>query len=264
MIPHYVHIKNGKPTLVLIHGLLSSLATFIPLIPLLENSFDLLLVDQRGHGKTPPLGTDYSAKTMAEDLKNLLDHLNIKTAFILGHSMGGRTALMFGALYPKMVKKMIIEDMGIHQRQEQSSEKDLEREELAKKVFVPSLFFTNKDDILKVISPLYSYANDLMKTKVIEHDSSKFELKFWPDVSVRYGYQGNNTDLTFTLKKSSFPVLFLVADPEVGSALTPSCIEHIKTHIPRAKLQLIEKSWHTIHKTHPEEFSQAIILFLLD
>ncbi len=260
---NYQYLENGKPVLVLLHGLLSSHETFLPLINPLKEHFSLLLVDQRGHGKSAPEGDDYTAEAMARDLKKLLDHLSINRVFILGHSMGGRTALIFGKLYPEMVEKMIIEDMGIHIRQHRSIEKDAEKAAIAKAACIPSLFFTNKEDIHKIISPLFSYADDLMKTKVIERDGG-FELKFWPDVSVMYGYQGNFTDLTSSLSETQFPVLFLIADPSVGSALTPACIEHIKTHVPRAKLLEIKGSWHNMHKTHPQEFCQAVIHFCLN
>lgn len=257
---NYKYINNSKPVLVLIHGLLSSLDTFLPLIPLLENHFSLLLVDQRGHGASAPVGTNYTAETMAIDLKNLLDKLGIKTMSLIGHSMGGRTALAFGQLYPEMIDKMIIEDMGIHQRRPRTKEKDIENNNIARDSTVDSLIFNSRDDILKVIGPLYSYAQDLLKTKVIEKNN-KFELKFWPHVSVYYGHQGNYTDLTPALAETSFPVLFLIADPEVGSAMTETCILHIKSNVPRAQFLMIKKSWHNIHKSHPEEFCEAVIKF---
>lgn len=245
----------------MLHGLLSSHETFLPVIPTLRNHFDLLLIDQRGHGQTPPEGENYSAETMARDTKDLLDYLKLKKVIILGHSMGGRTALMFGALFPEMVDKMIIEDMSIDQREERSIELDLEKLSLAEKSKVPSLLFKSKEEISKVISPLFSYAKSLLKTKVVELAPDKFELKFWPDVSVLYGYQGNYTDLTFALTETKFPVMFLIADPKVGSALNPKRIEHIKTHVPRAVLHPIAKSWHNIHKSHPKEFCEAVITF---
>lgn len=261
MLLHYKFYQSGKPVLVMVHGLLSSLETFEPLVSRLQHHFDVLLVDQRGHGKTPPEGEDYTADRMAKDLKQLLDSLHLTKIYLLGHSMGGRTALRFGELYPEMIEKLIIEDMGIHQRQQRSEERDQEKKELAKKAYVPSLIFKSKDEIYKVISPLFSYAKDLLKTKVVEHGPDKFELKFWPDVSVMYGYQGNSTDLTSALTNTKFPVLFIVADPEVGSAMTESCIAHIKEFVPRAQFKFIPKSWHNIHKTHPAEFCEALIEF---
>jgi len=258
---HYKFFQSGKPVLVMIHGLLSSLETFEQVVPDLQKDFDVLLVDQRGHGKTPPEGTDYTADQMARDLKVLLDSLGLRKVTLLGHSMGGRTVLRFGELFPDMVDKLIVEDMGIHQRQQRSQERDLEKLETAKQSQVSSLFFQSKDDIYKIISPLFSYAKDLLKTKVIEHGPEKFELKFWPDVSVLYGYQGNYTDLTSALTSTTFPVLFIVADPAVGSAMTEKCIQHIRESVPRAHFHFIPKSWHNIHKTHPKEFCEAIIEF---
>ncbi len=257
---NYRFENNGKPVLVMLHGLLSSLGTFLSLLPILSEHFSVLLVDQRGHGDSPPKGSDYTTEAMARDLKDLLDHLGIQKITLLGHSMGGRTALMFGKLYPAMIEAMIIEDMGIHQRQVRSPERDQEKSDIAKKAEVRELIFESKEEIFAIISPLYSYAADLMKTKVIEKNG-KYELKFWPHVSVMYAYQGNYTDLTSTLTETSFPVLFINADPTVGSALTLDCIEHIKSHVPRALIHEIPKSWHNVHKTHPKEFCEAVIKF---
>jgi pimeloyl-ACP methyl ester carboxylesterase len=262
MILNHLYNDNGKPLLVMLHGLQSSMETFTPLVPQLEKNFSLLLVDQRGHGQSPPSGNDYTAEAMAGDLKDLLDHLNIKKAIFLGHSMGGRTVLAFGSLYPQMVEKMIIEDMGIHQRVKRSDELDDEKAKLASNAKVTSLKFKTKEEIFEIISPLYSYAKDLLKTKVKTNVDS-FELTFWPDVSVMYGYQGNYSDLTPSLTNTDFPVLFLIADPEVGSAMTQQCLDHIKKHVPRAQLQLILKSWHNIHKSDSVAFCDALINFAL-
>ncbi|MBY0415372.1 MAG: alpha/beta hydrolase [Bdellovibrionales bacterium] len=260
---NYDYTNNGKPVLVMLHGLVSSLDTFLPVKAELEKNFSVLLVDQRGHGKSKPEGTDYTAIAMARDLKNILDELQITKIMLLGHSMGARTALSFGHLYPEMVEKMILEDMGIHQRQKRSPERDIEKMEITKAVTVDSLQFESIDDIFKLISPLYSYAKDLLTTKVTEVDG-KFHLSFWPHVSVMYGYQGNYTDLTSALTETHFPVLFLNADQTMGSALTPTCIEHIKANVPRAKLHEIKGSGHNVHKTAPVEFVKVVTTFLLE
>lgn len=258
---HHQYINNGKPLLVFVHGLLSSLDTFIPLIPLLEKENSLLLVDLRGHGATPPSGTDYTSEAMALDLKELVDDLRIKKFSIVGHSMGGRVALAFGKKFPEMIEKMIIEDMAIHARHIRSEQKDEEKRSIAKDAEVSSLTFNSKDEIFKLISPLYSYADNLLYTKVNEVDG-KFVLKFWPHVSVLFGYQGNYTDLTSALTATNFPVLFINADPRKGSVLSATCVEHIEKTVPRAKIVVIENAGHSVHKTHPKQFVTTLLNFL--
>lgn len=258
---NFKYIDNGKPLIVFIHGLLSSLETFIPLIPMLESHNSLLLIDLKGHGETPPEGDDYTAHAMAKDVNELTIALGIKTFSILGHSMGGRVALAFLELYLDKVEKLIIEDMGIHQRQFRTDARDEEKFKLANSVEVTSLVFNSKEEIYPLISPLFSYAKNLLHTKVIEADG-KFRLKFWPHVSVLFGYQGNYTDLTNALVKSNVAVLFINADPEQGSALADSCIEHITKHVPRAKIVVIPNAGHSVHKTHPKEFAATVLSFL--
>lgn len=258
---NFKYIDNGKPLLVMIHGLLSSLDTFLPLVPLLESQNSLLLVDLKGHGETPPEGLEYTAHAMAKDVNELVQSLGIKKFSVLGHSMGGRVALAYAELFPEQLEKLIIEDMGIHQRQVRTSARDEEKNTLAKSVEVTSLNFNSKDEIYPLISPLFSYAKNLLHTKVTEMDG-KFKLKFWPHVSVLFGYQGNYSDLTNALIETDIPVMFINADPEQGSALAESCIEHIKKNVPRAKIVVIPNAGHSVHKTHPKEFVATVQYYL--
>jgi pimeloyl-ACP methyl ester carboxylesterase len=71
----------------------------------------VILVDQRNHGKSPHEKA-FNYTVMAEDLAELMDRLNISQASILGHSMGGKTAMKFVSLFPKRVDKLIVVDIG--------------------------------------------------------------------------------------------------------------------------------------------------------
>ncbi len=263
MIPHYLYYRNGdKPVLVLIHGLMSSYETFLSLVPYLKEDYSLLLVDQRGHGKSHDTGFDYHLETMASDLKKLLDSLAIKKIFLLGHSMGARTALMFGYKYPDMIKKMIIEDMAIHQRVHGNPILDAEKLELAKKSIRENYLFNSRDEAYQYLTQYFQNALELAKNKVEKRSDGMFELKFDPKVAILYRHQGNNTDLTYTLKLTNFPVIFILGDRNNGSIVSAECIAHIQTEISRAKIQVIKNAGHSVHKTHRQEFINHIRYFL--
>jgi esterase len=100
---------TGKP-LVILHGLLGSLDNWHTLSRTFAGSFRVLAVDQRNHGRSPH-SDDFTYDTMAEDLVELLDHLKIPAAHLLGHSMGGKTAMKFALSNPSRVEKLIVVDM---------------------------------------------------------------------------------------------------------------------------------------------------------
>jgi pimeloyl-ACP methyl ester carboxylesterase len=95
----YERRGDGTP-LVLIHGYPLNHTIWSPVVPLLENDFDLILPDLRGFGKSGVIRTPYQLADMAADIAALLDFLKMEKAAITGHSMGGYIALAFARYYP--------------------------------------------------------------------------------------------------------------------------------------------------------------------
>ncbi len=78
----------------------------------LENDFQCLIYDQRGHGRSFKPETGYSPEIFAEDLDKITTELGWDQFHLVGHSMGGRNAIVFAHRYPHKVKTLTIEDMG--------------------------------------------------------------------------------------------------------------------------------------------------------
>jgi pimeloyl-ACP methyl ester carboxylesterase len=89
---------RGVP-LVLIHGYPLDHTIWNPVVPLLENAFDLILPDLRGFGESNTPEASFLMVDMAEDIAALLDFLKIKKAVIVGHSMGGYVTLAFARCF---------------------------------------------------------------------------------------------------------------------------------------------------------------------
>ena len=96
--------RRGQGTpLVLLHGYPLDHTIWEPVLPLLENDFDLILPDLRGFGESDAPATEYGMADYAADLAGLLDRLGIDKAAVAGHSMGGYVALAFARLYPQRI-----------------------------------------------------------------------------------------------------------------------------------------------------------------
>ncbi len=91
---------QGIPV-VLIHGFPLDHTIWFPLIPLLKEKARLILPDLRGFGKSPVTPGIYDMGLLADDIKDMLDGLNIKQAVLAGHSMGGYVSLAFARCYPE-------------------------------------------------------------------------------------------------------------------------------------------------------------------
>ena len=98
----YTRQGSGTP-LVLLHGFPLDHHTWDEIVPLLENTFDLIIPDLRGFGDSTTVDSPYTMDDLASDIAGLLDHLRIEKSAIAGHSMGGYVALTFARLYPERV-----------------------------------------------------------------------------------------------------------------------------------------------------------------
>lgn len=104
----YKHEKSS-PTLLLIHGFLSSTFSFRRLIPLLKEEYNILSVD------FPPFGKSgkskqyrYSYDNIAKTIVTLTEHLGIGKLVLIGHSMGGQISLNIAYLRPDLVQKAVL------------------------------------------------------------------------------------------------------------------------------------------------------------
>ncbi len=102
---------QGEP-LVILHGLFGMLDNWQTMAKRFAEKYTVILVDQRNHGRSPHL-SEHNYELLANDLKEFLEENWIYEANILGHSMGGKTAMQFAMDFPDMVEKLVVVDMGV-------------------------------------------------------------------------------------------------------------------------------------------------------
>ncbi|HLZ38393.1 MAG TPA: alpha/beta fold hydrolase [Mycobacteriales bacterium] len=108
---HYVKAGNG-PVLVLLHGVLGNRQSWAHLMSVLAQDFTLIAPDLLGHGESAkPLG-DYSLGAYAGTLRDLMETLEIPSATIVGHSLGGGVAMQFAYLFPERCERLVLVSSG--------------------------------------------------------------------------------------------------------------------------------------------------------
>ena len=106
---HYQIHGEGEP-LYLLHGLLGSGRNWLTIARQLASSAQIVAVDLRNHGESEHAG-NMSYPEMAEDVAELAASLNHTSINLLGHSMGGKTAMVMALQYPELIGKLIIVDI---------------------------------------------------------------------------------------------------------------------------------------------------------
>jgi pimeloyl-ACP methyl ester carboxylesterase len=107
----YKEMGEGQ-ALIVLHGLFGSADNWQTLGKAFAEHFRVYLVDQRNHGHSPH-SDDFNYDLLAEDLKEFIDEHGISKPIIIGHSMGGKTAMRFAQRFPELADKIIVADMGI-------------------------------------------------------------------------------------------------------------------------------------------------------
>jgi len=110
MILNYKKYGERGEHLIILHGLFGMLDNWHTLATRLGEKFQVWAIDQRNHGKSPHTD-DISYPLLAQDLAEFYTQHNIKEANVIGHSMGGKTAMEFALRHPDNVSKLIIVDI---------------------------------------------------------------------------------------------------------------------------------------------------------
>ncbi len=107
---YHRRIGSGQP-IVILHGLFGSSDNWGSVGKELSERNDVILVDQRDHGRSPH--TDrVTYELMAEDVHRLVTSLGLRDIVLVGHSMGAKTAMYFAHRWPSLVKHLVSVDMG--------------------------------------------------------------------------------------------------------------------------------------------------------
>lgn len=106
MIPHAIERGDGKP-LILLHGVGGGASSWVEQIESLSRGRRVVAWDMPGYGRSAPI-TPMTWPGLAAALRDLLDHLRIDRATVLGHSMGGMVAQEFAATWPERLSGLIL------------------------------------------------------------------------------------------------------------------------------------------------------------
>lgn len=112
---HYYHAKpaQGKPVMVMVHGVTDNGLCWTTLTQKLQDSYDIYMLDTRGHGLSDPFTSSDNGETLVKDVVEFVRAMKFDKPILVGHSMGAATVMRLGALYPDLAKAIIMLDPGL-------------------------------------------------------------------------------------------------------------------------------------------------------
>ncbi len=245
---HYKHFGEGEPLLVL-HGLFGSLDNWQTLGKQLAENHKVYLVDLRNHGKSPH-SDSFSYTEMAADVAELIQDQGLGKVTIIGHSMGGKTAMTFAVEYPHLLHKLIVVDIA------------------------PKKYAPHHDQIIDALysldlSSIFSRreADEVMKQS-IENDGTRLFLLKNLNREKEGGYSWKmNLDMlsreietVIDTTEIPFPIAtetLFVRGGESGYILD-SDFDTIGQLFPNSEIETVEDAGHWVHAEKPAELLSLI------
>lgn len=253
MILHSKIIGAGKPLLIL-HGFLGMSDNWKSLgNQFTTNGFEVHLIDQRNHGKSFH-SEDFDYEYLSDDILQYMEHHEMEKSIVIGHSMGGKTAMQFACSYPNKAEKLIIADIAPkyyppHHQEIISGLLQLNFAEIASR--------TEADKKLSQYLTDFGIRQFLLKNL---HWIEKGKLAFRFNLQVLKNKMeeiGENISSTDTYLGET---LFLRGDR--SEYILNNDFDTIKRHFPNATIDTISNAGHWLHAENPKEFFNKTITFL--
>lgn len=250
---HSTILGEGKPLLIL-HGFLGMSDNWKTLgKQFAKDGFQVHLIDQRNHGKSPH-SDEFSYSLMAEDIKKYCETHNLNDIILLGHSMGGKTAMLTACLYEGLVSKLVVVDIAPkyyapHHQQILEGLKAIDEASLSSRGEAEELIskYVNEEGVR-----LFLLKNLYWKSK------GKLALRLNLDALIN-----NIESIGEALPKDAIfnkPTIFIKGGK--SNYITEEDKSLIKSHFPEAEIVVIPNVGHWLHAEDKKAFFAAVMQFL--
>ncbi len=250
---HYTQYGRGEPLLIL-HGLFGSSKNWHSLAKRFSEHFSVYAINLRNHG-----GSFYdpvmSYQAMAADVYSLIKHLAIDHCHLIGHSMGGKTAMQFTQQFPHLVAKLVVADIAPVTYQHHHNQ-------LIEPILALDLTRVSSrsdaDKTLKTDIPDFMLRGFLLQNLIKEDNIWRWRVN-WQAI------QRNMHELVgFPLDDSDWridtPTLFIRGGN--SDYIDSDGISVINQHFSQASVGTIEQAGHWLHAEKPLRFAELVSRFL--
>ena len=249
---HYKESGQGR-AVVLLHGLFGSADNWHHIALRLAESFRVFAVDQRNHGQSPHSDAmDYPL--MAADVNHFMAARGLATALVVGHSMGGKTAMQFALQFPERVEKLVVADMA--PRHYAPAHEKIFAAQLA----LDLKSFSTRQEIEDALAP--EIPNLVLRRFLLKNLGRTAAGEFFWKINLR-GIAASYLKLgepVSGLAPFAKPALFIRGGK--SNYMKPEDEPMIQKLFPQSQIQTLAAASHWVHADQPEEFLRLVLGFL--
>ncbi len=246
----------GSLPLVILHGLFGMSDNWVSIgRRIAEEGFRVFIPDQRNHGRSGHSHV-HNYEAMVDDLLEFVDEQGLEKIYLLGHSMGGKTAMQFAFDYPERISKMIVADISPMASRHGDNHKAI----ISALLKLDLKQFADRQDAMKA-----------MQSIITNNRLRQFLQKnlYWKDrgsLGWRMNLEAIRDNFSEIFRAVDFysplnlPLLFLR-----GGASDYVLDEHIPTIrsiFPQATVRTIDGASHWLHAEKPYQFVKEVLFFL--
>ncbi|SDK92868.1 2-succinyl-6-hydroxy-2,4-cyclohexadiene-1-carboxylate synthase [Lacicoccus qingdaonensis] len=253
----YFEDDNHSETVLLLHGFMSDLESMKSIGENLSDEYNLLYVDLPGFGGSGSVRHDYDMEDVSHGISEILDSLHLDKVHVIGYSMGGRTALSFGVLYPEKVHSLILESAspGLADKEEKAQRLEIDRKR-ARKITEDYQKFLDDWEGMGLFKSQQHLSEEVFKAQRSMRERQ--QPKEVADSLLKYG-TGVQPSYWSRLENLKMPVLLITgSDDRKFVAVNKKMAESIE----KVRLETVGGAGHNIHLESAEKFDTIITEFL--
>lgn len=248
------HYPGPGDPLVILHGLYGNHANWQPLARLLATDFNVHVLDARNHGHSP-WAASMSLAEMASDVAETLAELGLSSVHLIGHSMGGKTAMLLAQTQASLVKSLSVVDIApvdYHNASDGVVQALL-------RIDLGAIASRSEADTVLAESIKAKAVRDFLLTNLQRGESGQWRWRFnlpvlaqsfreitgWPPSGGRY----------------PGPTLFIKG--ELSDYVLPEHQSQITSQFPNAQFKIVNGAGHWVHSEKPEAVLRLLRNFLV-
>ncbi len=260
----YRKYGEGSP-LIILHGLFGSSDNWVTVAKKISSHCTIYLPDQRNHGNSPhDVRHDY--ESMSDDLFELVTDLGLKKFYLAGHSMGGKTAMLFSSKWPEMLEGMMIADISPFSDEKRKAAARYENFSILKSILDTDLSKAKSRNDVEL-----SLAQDINSEKIRElimknlrrNSANIFEWKLNAPAlmnNLEDMIEGVHFQATGNHEITGFPIIFLKG--ENSDYIKTGEFTDICKIFPAADLKIIKNAGHWLQVDNPQAVIDALLELL--
>lgn len=242
---------EGAP-LIIMHGVFGMSDNWATLGKMWSGHFEVHLLDMRNHGRSPHADA-FSYELMAEDIHQYIQDNSLDKCNIIGHSMGGKVAMLFAVLNPPLVERLVVADIApkAYSPHHQEVVEALQALNLGA--------ISNRSDAMEKFGPKLDQATKQFLLKSLyRKDKNEFAWRFNVEALCRE-VQKKGEDFP---PNAIFQGKTLFIRGGDSPYVKDKDWDKIEQHFPMASLETIAGAGHWLHAQKPQAFFEAVNDFL--